>query len=244
MKQIFRMVQPVRNKKQMMRLLLLCSLLYCAGFCRAQSAKSDTVFLLKEVSKNGDRHVIYIAPAGTSSYHSKIANFGFGRFDSTNYVESMEWLKAPRRRLKPLPADLPRNWCPLYVYKGQYCLVTPTDFGYNLGCLRLSDSTLITYGGEGATAARVMSFEPTAKNCYKLCVNHTDTSTYNMDIFLVDRERGLAVFGNRLMVSGDKAQLYPVIVDDSDVKMVYPEGEYPVKFDDPNIIALIKKARR
>lgn len=231
------------DTKRMMRSFFLYGALLCAGFCQAQPSKADTVFLLKEVSKDGERHVIYIDPAGTSSYHRKIANFGFGRFDSTNYAESMQWLKAPRRKIKPVPADFPRNWCPLYVYKGQYCLVTPTDFGYNLGCLRLSDTTLITYGGEGATAARVMSFEHTAKNCYKLCVNHTDTSTYNMDIFLVDRERGLAVFGNRLMVSGDKARLYPVIVDDSDLKMVYPEGEYPVKFDDPNIGLLIKQAK-
>jgi len=231
------------NIKRIMRLLLLCSALCCAGLCQAQPAKADTVFLLKEVSKDGERHVIYIDPAGSSSYYKKIANFGFSRFDSINYVESMEWLKAPRRKVKPMPADFPRNWCPLYLYKGQYCLVTPTDFGYNLGCLRLSDTTLITYGGEGATAARVLDFEHTAKNCYKLRVNHSDTLTYNMDIFIADRDRGLAVFGNRLMVSADKAHLYPVIVDDSNVKIVYPEGEYPVKFDEPNIGLLIKKAK-
>lgn len=226
-----------------MKYLYITVLLLCAVKSPAQSAKADTVFLLKEVSKDGDRHFIYIDPAGTSSYYKKIANFRFDRFDSTSYIESLQQLKVPRRKVKSAPADLPRNWCPLYVYKGQYCLVTPTDFGYNLGCLRLSDSTLITYGGEGATAARVMKFEHTAKNYYKLQVNHMDTSAYNMDIFMVDRERGLAVFGNRLMVSGDKVQLYPVIVDYSDVKMVYPEGEYPVKFDEPNISALIKKAK-
>jgi hypothetical protein len=100
----------------------------------AQFVKSDTTFFLREYA-GGDYHIIYIDTTKSSKYYNLIANFKFGEFDSVSYSQSLEYLKEKNKSplQKQKITGISRKWCPLYIYKGNYYLWTPLDWGWNFG---------------------------------------------------------------------------------------------------------------
>ena len=207
----------------------------CSLFCSGQEIKNDTLFLLRQYSAD-DFHIIYIDNNKTSKEYGLIADFDFNRQDSINYLYWIEYLKKNNKNpfKKHTVTDIPKKWCPLYIYKSKFYLLTPTDFGGNLGCVEITDSTWIVYGGEGPTPGRINSFQKTDNNTYNINITPYDSFQYDLKISIIDKEKGIALFGKVLMISADKIKLFPIIVDNSGTKQIYPEGMHPIKFEEPN----------
>jgi hypothetical protein len=207
---------------------------FLSQLCAGQSQANDTVFLLKQ-EPGQERHVIYIEENRNSVYYKRIANFCFGRFDSLNYAQGVEYLESKHISFqKPYIPPFPRKWCPLYIYNNKFFGFTPTGFGNNAGCLMISDSSWISFGGEGPHPNPINSFTILPDHTYR--INLTDDDSTQPDIFIqwIDEQRGIARFGDRLMVEADKLKLFPLIVEDEGgTRFMYAEGDYPVKFEEP-----------
>jgi hypothetical protein len=179
-----------------------------------------------------------------------MTNFTFNRIDSATYSQWLNYLhekdKTPPQ--KQIINGIPRKWCPLYIYQGKYYIFpSPDGFGYDLGCVQISDSTYIEYGGEGPYPYRINAFEKTDSSKFKINISKFDTTQIIIDIYIIDREKGIAFFGNEsngiLMVNADNIKLFPIIVDESDNRIFYPDGGYPIRFDKPDVDVLLKKAK-
>jgi len=163
---------------------------------------ADTIFVLKE-SIDSNIHKIFIEPNKNSIYYESI-----GDFHSFPKSSKKEKLKLGR---------LPKKWVSLHLYKEKFYLYAPCDYCFNskIGFIQneisFENCEIISYKIDG--------FEKI--NNLKYTFNYNN---YNkIDIYIIDKKRGIAVFkyknadneiNYQLMADLKKIKKFQIIIND------------------------------
>lgn len=135
-------------RKLFLYLILLAS---CSG--KLKNGANDTIFLLKVNTKDYSQ-IVYIERNRQSADYKFLLNFSFDSAANADFKESNSYLKQKHHRpfKKYDLAGLPKEWLPVYRYKGKYYLYSPSEGG-NEDRRIFTDSTIIYWGMEGPIAA-------------------------------------------------------------------------------------------
>ncbi len=112
---------------------------------------NDTIFLYRETNtaEYYHYHAIYIDTNHHSREYNRLTDFKFGSYEDdfqSNY-NSIKEIYPSGYKVKN-KTNLPKNWLPVYKYKGNYYLYLPSEGGY-LGRLIINDSSWVDWGIEG-----------------------------------------------------------------------------------------------
>ncbi len=185
------------------------------------SFAQDTSFIFKNTA-NGVYHVIFIEQKPDSKYYNWIADLNFKQLEQKNYSTSIKSLKGKNSRpmTKYDLGDLPRRWCLLFQYKGQFYLYSPSDYLFNYN-IAVTDSTYVICSSDSPPPKRITAFTKPNATTYQFKLSGYNTQE-NIRIHMVDRKRGIAVFEKPLagpkqrywfMVQADKVKNFPMIVN-------------------------------
>jgi hypothetical protein len=188
--------------------ILLCQCSY------SQFRLNDTLFFLREHRPEGV-HQIFVDTNPSSRWYTHVADFSFKEFDQDPYKSSLDYLKAKRLRLsKHAYADLPLAWTQLKTYKGKLYVNTPDDF-YSHYKMKLTDSVLMDWGGEGPEAQYIHSFRKLDASTYQFVLSSESCTKRELTIRIVDKAKGIAIFrDNRTFAWEKKArptEYYPMV---------------------------------
>lgn len=217
--------------------ILIVLLIMLSGAADGQSAKKDTVFLLKEKRSTG-YHTIFIDKNPRSEFYKNISDFRFSDDQAqtyASYVADLKGQRLPRFTNK----EFPRKWIIIYDYKKKYYAYYPSDF-MNHYQVRITDSTYIDYvGGEGPVANKIKYFSMVDSCTYRFRLTGTLEKDRKLTVHIIDPQRGIAVFeenvvgiGTRyfLMVTADKVRGLPIIVnycrEQKELEYVFKEPDY------------------
>ncbi|MDX2068128.1 MAG: hypothetical protein SFV55_06855 [Haliscomenobacter sp.] len=186
------------------------------------SFAQDTSFIFKNTA-NGVYHAIFIEQKPDSKYYDWIADLNFKQLEQKNYSTSIKSLKG--KNSKPLAkydlGDLPRRWCLLYRYNGQFYLYSPSDYMGNEN-VAITDSTYNICYSDGPLTNRIIAFAKPNAATYQFKLSGYNNTQKTIRIHMVDKKRGIAVFENpaaepkqryRFMVQADKAKNFPMIIN-------------------------------
>ncbi|NCI48599.1 hypothetical protein GWC95_01600 [Sediminibacterium roseum] len=187
----------------------------------AAQSKKDTVFLMKNFTSEGNRHIIYIESNPKSWAYTKALEKDFDPETYNMFLkDAVEEYKAVPGKHK-LP-QFSKNWYPLYLYKGKYYVYYPSDNCVN-NWVSINDSTVVlTAGCEGPYPAVIQQI--TMKEQNKLTMDLTDPifGRVTMTIHLINLQRGIAIIESKLSSGEIKYQLvvdekkfrsFPIIVN-------------------------------
>jgi hypothetical protein len=116
----------------------------------AQTKKiNDTLFISREVTKE-DYCAVYIQKNRRSREYDWLLDFKMDSFENVDYKQNLESLQRHMKKsLKRYDlAGLPREWVPLYLYKGHYYIYSPSEPGY-LDRRFITDSTMVYWYMDG-----------------------------------------------------------------------------------------------
>ena len=205
----------------------------------AQTA-TDTIYIVPPQNN----HSIYIESNKASRLYNRILAFDF-REDDPTYSSYLAYLQ--EKYEEPLPEqdleDIPRQWCPLYLYEGNYYLYSPCDY-YNQYLLSFTNNAVIDYTGEGPMPGRINLFRKEDGSTYVFSVDSWFAPERTLILHIVDRDKGIAVMEETvpdapplymLIVSADKARNYPIIVNDCRY-----DGNDEFEFEQPDFEELLE----
>lgn len=166
---------------------------------------TDTIFLVKE-KNDSDVHEIFIEPYKSSKNYKSIISFSsFPKTSDKNRI---------------IYKNLPQKWIPLYSYKGNYYVYLPCDFSFNQKIslynknIFFEDFELYSYH---------INLYQKIKNKYIIHYNGFEKSKTKLEISIINKEKGIAIFKHirnsnkidyKLMVDSNKANLFPLIVNE------------------------------
>lgn len=215
-------------------LIVLLILSSCAVY--AQSAKKDTVFLLKEKRARG-YHLVFIDRNPRSQFYKDISDFNIDPYHEATYNGSLEFLEG--KKLKRFTKrEFPRKWIKIYQYKGKFYAYYPADFMSHYR-VWLTDSTYINDIGEGPVANKIISFSRIDSSTYRFRLTGQYAQNRRLTVHIIDRRKGVAVFEENvdgrgknyfLMVTADKLRGLPIIVnysrDQKELEYDFKEPDY------------------
>lgn len=231
----------------MYRLALLISFLFfflqCTLDSFGQGKIVDTNFIVREIKTIHDRtiyHAVFIDSRKTSPYYEKII-VGYSKLKPdtcfTSHLPDLdENIEIDQGALR----ELPKNWCPLELYKGEYYLFTRN---FNKTIIR--DSAVV-FGSTGESAAvKLYSLKKIRKQTFQLKVAFYPKGIETIIIHIINPRKQVAIFeyrrpneepiSYRLMVGEKGARSFPIIVDYS--PQIKPQI---FMFDNPDYEALLK----
>jgi hypothetical protein len=183
----------------------------------------DTVFLQREITEapNGFYHAVFIDTS--AKMRNLITDLSFGAFDTTNYLLSLSQIKTTIK-LNHIPKEISKKWVPIYLYKNEYYLYAPSDWG-NHRKFVITDSTTIDYDMEGMEPSKIVSINHVST--YEILIKRKNNwQGDSVKIKLINPELGIAIFTfcktrttdeeKRLMVSVDKVYKFKAIVNHCD----------------------------
>jgi hypothetical protein len=171
---------------------------------------ADTVFLEKEHKKNY-YHAVFIEKNRASKSYKGLLNFAFDHNDSVAFNEYLKILKV--RDHKPLKkysvAALPKEWLPLYLYKGKYYLYEPSNSG-NTGRRILTDSTLTYWNTDGPEPKPLLDFKKAGQHRYSLrsLPYYQFVKKSVINIYVIDPAKKLAVWEDTSLPADYRYGLY------------------------------------
>lgn len=184
----------------------------------------DTLFIKRTVADTpyAFYHAIFIDTSSTSVFRNRVTQYEFDRFDSTVYFEGLACLERPRQPRKFTTTQaLPRNWIPLFQYKGKFYLYHASD-GCCIFRFRITDTTTMDHTMEGPSPSWIKRINYQGKGKFLI----ERTSQYNgstVSVHIIDPQRGIAILNfssskysqgqQLLMVDADRAHLFPMIVN-------------------------------
>lgn len=184
----------------------------------------DTLFINRTVADTpyAFYHAIFIDTSNSSVFRKRVTHYEFDRFDSTVYFEGLACLERPRQQRKlPTTKALPRNWIPLFQYKGKFYTYHASD-GCCIFRFRITDTTTIDHTVEGPEPSWIKQIKDQGKGKFTIERN----SKYMGEavaIHIIDQKRGVAILhflssryssGRQvLMVDANRAHLFPTIVN-------------------------------
>jgi hypothetical protein len=222
--------------------ILFC--LFCLAFAGcsdisspATATKSDTVFIKRVpadslTAATGELYYnsIYIDPNPGSKYYRRLADFSFDTLAAGGiniFTETLAARKIIRQKINIL--DLPKEWVPLFLYKGAYYLYIPSDWG-NTMRLMLTDSTFIMRGMEDPWISPLVSLKKINNTLYtigylQLFPEKNPPPERRINIYIIDPVKQVAVwefpdetdeeYRRMLYVSKEHVKDFPVIVNQS-----------------------------
>ena len=182
-------------------------LLFAIQLVAAQNV-SDTVFLVNnnQVPKDGR---VYIDPNKMSKFYKRIIDF-----PKHSRVKKEDELSN---------RFLPSKWVPVYLYNNQYFVYLPCDTGPNYRML-VSKKSIFMFGMEAYECTINISLKKINDKHFKLgYIDIQYKNTTFLDVYVIDKQRGLAVFrwSNKktrdeyqLMVEADKIAQFQIIVNE------------------------------
>lgn len=201
--------------------LLLTVIGICVGI---YSHAQDTLFIKRRIADTpyAFYHAIFIDTSNTSLFRKKITSYHFDQFDSSTYFDGLRCLERPLRNVKfQAVKGLPRNWIPLFQYKGKYYTYHASD-GCCIFRFRITDTTTMDYTVEGPEPSWIKQVKDHGKGRFAIERN----SLYGGDsviVQIIDKQRGVAILnfsssrytgGHQiLMVDANKAHFFPTIVN-------------------------------
>lgn len=163
---------------------------------------TDTVFLLKEKS-----HTIFIEP----------------NKNSVNYEYFSDFSSFPKKTVKTTKIlEISSKWVPLYQYKNKYFLYRPCDLGTNFR-ICLSNNKIAFEGFEINLFNIGSKLKKSNDTLYKLSFKDPLKGVVKIEIQIIDKEKGVAVFkyissndeiSYQLMIDSNKLKLFQIIVND------------------------------
>lgn len=187
--------------------LFLCQMNY------AQFRMKDTLFFLREKSPEYF-HQIFVDTNPSSSYFNLVARFEFNEFNQETYQRSLNYLKANRLSLKKQSyADMPMAWTQLQTYKGKLYVNSPADFYFHYK-VKMTDSVLMDWGGEGPEAQYIQSFQKLDAFTYVLVLRSESYTKRELTIRIIDQEKGIAIFRDKRTAAWAKNEsiyYYPMV---------------------------------
>lgn len=203
-----------------MRNLYLIVFLFGVGIIHAQ----DTIFIKRKIvdTPYAFYHAIFIDTSDNSVFRKEITHYELNQFDSTTYFEGLTCLERPRQQRKfPTTKELPRNWIPLFQFKGKFYTYHASD-GCCIFRFRITDTTTIDHTVEGPEPSWIQQIKYQGKGKFTIERN----SLYGGDsviVQIIDKQSGVAVVNfsssrytsirQILMVDANKAHLFPTIVN-------------------------------
>jgi len=226
-----------------MRMVLTIVWMCAVGFTQAQ----DTLFIKREIADTpyAFYHAIFIDTSNTSLFRKRITDYQFSQFDSITYFDGLRCLERTTNTVNfDQIKELPRNWVPLFRYKGQYYTYHASDWC----CIfrfRITDTTTIDHSIEGPEPSWLQQIHALGKGQFKI----KRRSRYigdEVDITIIDAIKGIAVLQfspstftggfQILMVDADRAHLFPTIVN-----YCVTNRMEEVEFDTIDFTALLKQ---
>jgi hypothetical protein len=202
----------------MKQLPIMLSFLFACFISNAQM--KDTVFLQREITEapNGFYHAVYIDTSAKT--RNLITDESFGAFDTTSYLINLSQIKTTLK-LNYIPKEIPKKWVPIYLYKNEYYLYAPSEWG-NHRKFVITDSTTIDFDMEGIEPSKIVSINQVSTNEI-LIKRKNNWQGDSVKIKMINPDLGIAIFTfcktrttdeeKRLMVSVDKACRFKTIVN-------------------------------
>jgi hypothetical protein len=219
------------------------------SFDKTTTAKGDTDFILKEKIKGAD-YVVFIEKNRKSEYYNWLTDFSMDKFESQEYKANLKTLKknSPEKMKKYTLHGLPKEWIPLYLYKGKYYIYYPMEAG-ELGRRIITDSTMIYWFNDGKYPLRLQSVKQTGKTNWQFRIKSPHLDSYKKSVWIIihiiDPINQIAVWENSgeqglyrydLYIPKSKAKNFDVVVSK------YAEGKLEeFNFDPVDYKALLKK---
>lgn len=197
----------------MLRAVFVISFLCLLQVNYAQFRLNDTLFFLRQQSPDYF-HQIFVDTNPSSSYFNLVARFEFNEFDQDTYQRSLDYLKTNRLRLKKhVYADLPLAWTQLQTYKGKLYVYSPADFYFHYK-VKITDSVLMDWGGEGPEAQYIHSFRKIDPFNYVFILHSASYTKRELTIRIIDQEKGIAIFRDKRTAAWAKNEsiyYYPMV---------------------------------
>jgi hypothetical protein len=132
----------------------------------------DTIFIKRELTEKV-YHAIYIEKDSANKRFQWLTDFTFDEFDSSALKGNREHMreKLPDRFGRVDLHGLPNDWLPLYLYKNDYYLYAPSDWG-NAGKRIVTDSSLIYWYMDGPYAMPFQSSKKVSDRKYVFTFNN------------------------------------------------------------------------
>jgi len=232
-------------KRLMLGLFLfaLCSVV----LGQSRHVKNDTTFLFREINKKEHYyHAIYIERNKESASYKRLLDFQFDKDENKAYKREYEGLKQnhPEPLKKVKLSGLPKEWMPIYLYKGKYYIYSPSEWA-DVDRRIISDSTLL-YSNFEISIEPFIAFKKTEKYTYLLKTRsyYPKPHTSQITIHIIDPKNKIAVWCNPSLPVKDRYGLYVVRDCAKNFDMVdnyFSEGKMPeFMFDKINYAKLLK----
>jgi hypothetical protein len=163
------------------------------------------------------------------------------KWERETYVSGLKEVKHPLAKT-PALGGLPREWVPLYRYKGKYYIYSPSEAG-NICRMIITDSTIVYWGMEGPTPEPIFQALKVKPNTWYVrsgafYINSKDS---RLTIHLIDPVNKIAVWedasqpiGTRynLYVAREKARNFDMVVnyckENKEMEFMFDKINYPL----------------
>lgn len=195
----------MKGKVGLMTIFLL--LLFNTSLIKAQ--RHDTTFIFRKVTKD-QYHAVYIERDRRSKKYTRLLNFKMDKWDADGYQQSLLLLKKQKPFKTKLPTGLPKEWMPLYLYKGKYYIYYPSEWG-EIGRRMITDSTLVYWSMDTPEPEPIQAAEKINEHTFYIrskafFIPHPPVS--KLIIHIIDVKNGVAVWEDTSLSGNDRYGLY------------------------------------
>lgn len=170
-----------------------------AGGKKQEVIKNDTDFILRKFDKDY-YHAIFIERNRNSKYYKDLTDFTMNKYDTDDYLSNCDYLK--KRFHSPLNKydlnNFPKEWMPLYRYKGKYYIYYPSEWGLKDRTI-FTDSTLVYWNMEGPYPNPIKLFKKINNNTWQIKARTlfpNDRQDFHYIIHMIDTVNQIAIWEN------------------------------------------------
>jgi hypothetical protein len=178
--------------------------------------QTDTIFISREKSKDY-YHKVYIEKNRLSPFYKDLMDFKMEKFELEAYKQNCLELKKhfPSHLKKYDLTGLPKEWIPLYKYKGKYYIYYPSEEG-NMGRRIITDSSMVYWFMDGPDPEPILSAKKINENNWYLDINSycknisglKDRPDAKLTIHIIDPKNKIAVWEDASQPKVDRYELY------------------------------------
>lgn len=200
------------------------------------AVNDDTIFIKRELTKDF-YHAIYLDTTRDSEYYDRLTDFEFNKYDLQTYSEHYRYVKEnkPKTFEKVNLTKIPENWIPVYSYKGDYYLYSPSDWG-SAGRRIINDSTFVYWYMDGPFPVPLVDVSEVEYGKIVLeMMKLFNGKSFNEKLIIhqIDSKTGLSVFEFAEESESNKYQLYLPVESARKFDMVinYCDNQKQLEFD-------------
>lgn len=173
---------------------------------------ADTIFISRDYY-----HKVYVEQNRQSPFYSNLMDFKMDKSELDEYKGNYRSLKKdfPAPLTKYDLQGLPKEWIPLYKYKGKYYVYSPSEEG-NEGRRIITDSTMVYWFMDGPNPQPLLSVKRIKENIWYLNVNSyfkhingfPDRPDAKLIIHIIDPKNKIAIWEDKNQPETDRYELY------------------------------------